>query len=269
MQPQPILLVGCGRMGRALLRGWLRDGLGPITIVEPDAAAVAPFLNDAGIDWVSSLAELPPGFHPETIVLAVKPQMIEAVGNPLSTFVAPHTLILSILAGVSVASLSRLLGSETVVRVMPNLPASIGRAVSVAVAAAAVTPSQRDGADRLLRAVGRVEWIGDEALIDPVTAVSGSGPAYVFLLVEILAAAGVKAGLAPELAMTLARETVTGAAELMHGSDLPASELRRNVSSPGGTTIAALSVLTADNRLQSLFDEAIEAAAERARELGR
>jgi pyrroline-5-carboxylate reductase len=256
-------------MGQALLNGWLKDGLGPIAIVEPDAATVAPFLKRGKISWVSSLAELAPGFHAQTIVLAVKPQMIEAVSAPLRTFVTSDTLILSILAGISVASLSRLLGSEKIVRVMPNLPASIGRAVSVATAQAGITSAQRDSADDLLRAVGRVEWIDDEALIDPITAVSGSGPAYVFLLVEILAAAGVKAGLAPDLAMTLARETVTGAAELMHRSDQPASELRRNVSSPGGTTIAALSVLTADNRLQSLFDEAIEAAAERARELGR
>ncbi len=256
-------------MGQALLRGWLSDGLGPVTVVDPQANAAAPFLNDARVAWVSVLAELPPGFHAETVVVAVKPQMVEAVGASLRSIITESTLIVSILAGTSIASLSQVLGGSSVVRVMPNLPASVGRAMSVAVPSAAVSAVQRAAADRLLRAVGQVEWIDDEALIDPVTGVSGSGPAYVFLLVEVLATAGVKAGLAPDLAMKLARQTVVGAAELMHQSDLTAAELRRNVSSPGGTTIAALSVLTAEDRLQSLFDDAVEAAAERARELGR
>ncbi len=256
-------------MGQALLRGWLSDGLGPVTVVDSQANAAAPFLNDARVAWVSVLAELPPGFHAETVVVAVKPQMVEAVGASLRSIITESTLIVSILAGTSIASLSQLLGGSSVVRVMPNLPASVGRAMSVAVPSAAVSAVQRAAADRLLRAVGQVEWIDDEALIDPVTGVSGSGPAYVFLLVEVLATAGVKAGLAPDLAMKLARQTVVGAAELMHQSDLTAAELRRNVSSPGGTTIAALSVLTAEDRLQSLFDDAVEAAAERARELGR
>ncbi len=269
MRPQPILLIGCGRMGQALLRGWLRDGLGPITVVEPQADAAASFLSDSRVVWVSDLAELAPGFHTETVVVAVKPQMVERVGASLRSVVTNSTLIVSILAGTSIASLTQLLGCGSVVRVMPNLPASVGRAMSVAVRSAAVSAGQRAVADHLLRAVGEVEWVDDEALIDPVTGVSGSGPAYVFLLVEVLAAAGVKAGLAPDLAMKLARQTVVGAAELMHQSDLPAAELRRNVSSPGGTTIAALSVLTAEDRLQSLFDDAVEAAAERARELGR
>lgn len=269
MQPQPILLVGCGRMGQALLSGWLRDGLGPVTVVEPNEDAGASFRGDSRVRWVADLAELVPGFQAETVVVAVKPQMVEAVGAPLRSVIAKSTLIISILAGTSIASLSKLLGSDRVVRVMPNLPASVGRAMSVAVPSGAVSAVQRAAADRLMRAVGDLEWIGDEALIDPVTGVSGSGPAYVFLLVEVLAAAGVKAGLAPDLAMKLARQTVVGAGELMRQSDLAVTELRRNVSSPGGTTIAALSVLTAEGRLQSLFDDAVEAAAERARELGR
>ncbi|HEX4553194.1 MAG TPA: pyrroline-5-carboxylate reductase, partial [Xanthobacteraceae bacterium] len=178
------------------------------------------------------------------------------------------TVVISIMAGRTLAFLEKTLPAGTaLVRAMPNMPAAIGRGITVAVPNARVSAAQRDLADKLLAATGATEWVDDEALMDAVTAVSGSGPAYVFLLAESLARAGVAAGLPPDLAARLARATVAGAGELMHRSPLDPATLRQNVTSPGGTTAAALDVLTAKDGLDPVMDKAIAAATRRSREL--
>jgi pyrroline-5-carboxylate reductase len=176
--------------------------------------------------------------------------------------------VVSIMAGTTIASIDAVCGGM-VVRAMPNTPAAIGRGITVAVAASRVSSAQRATADALLRGTGSVEWISDESLMDAVTAVSGSGPAYIFLLAEELARAGVEAGLPPELATRLARETVSGSGELLHRSELSSATLRQNVTSPGGTTAAALEVLMAKDGLQPLLTRAVAAATRRSKELAK
>jgi len=186
----------------------------------------------------------------------------------LKSYVGPSTLVVSIMAGITIASLAEACGGS-VVRAMPNTPAAIGRGITVAVAASNVSAAQRSVADALLRATGSVEWVNDEGLMDAVTAVSGSGPAYIFLLAEELARAGVEAGLPAALASKLARETVAGSGELLHRSELASATLRQNVTSPGGTTAAALEVLMGPDGLQQLMIRAIAAATRRSRELAK
>jgi pyrroline-5-carboxylate reductase len=204
----------------------------------------------------------------ETLVIAVKPQSFREAGAMLKLHVRPSTMVVSIMAGTTMKALQEVCGGA-VVRAMPNTPAAIGRGITVAVAAGNVSAGQRATADALLRATGAVEWVNDEALMDAVTAVSGSGPAYVFLLAEELARAGVAAGLPEALATRLARETVAGSGELLHRSDLPSATLRQNVTSPGGTTAAALEVLMAKDGLQPLMTRAIAAATARSKELAK
>jgi len=262
-----LLLVGCGKMGGALLDGWLAAGSAArVVVVEPnDETATAGnerVLRCAGAD------ALPSRFAPDVVVFAVKPQVLGGVVPDYRRFVGPETVFLSIAAGKPIGWFEQQLApAAAVVRAMPNTPAAVGRGITVACANAAATTEQRDRCEMLLRAVGDVAWIDDEALIDPVTAVSGSGPAYVFLLIEALAAAGVKSGLPEELAMRLARATVAGSGELAHRSIEPAAQLRQNVTSPGGTTQAALAVLMAGDGLQPLMNRAVAAATRRAREL--
>jgi pyrroline-5-carboxylate reductase len=197
----------------------------------------------------------------------VKPQVAPEVVPGLAPLIGPTTVVVSIMAGRTLRFLGDTLpGAPALVRAMPNTPASIGRGMTVAVAARA-NPAQRDLAHRLLAAVGVVEWVADEALMDAVTAVSGSGPAYVFLLAEALAQAGVAAGLPADLAAKLARETVAGSGELLHRSTLDAATLRQNVTSPGGTTAAALDVLMGRDGLTALMTKAIAAATKRSRDL--
>jgi pyrroline-5-carboxylate reductase len=186
----------------------------------------------------------------------------------LKSFTAPSTLVVSIMAGTTIASISEVCGGS-VVRAMPNTPAAIGRGITVAVAAGHVSSSQRGIADALLRATGSVEWVDDENLMDAVTAVSGSGPAYIFLLAEELARAGVEAGLPQDLATRLARETVAGSGELLRRSEAPSATLRQNVTSPGGTTAAALEVLMGPDGMQSLLTRAVAAATRRSKELAK
>lgn len=259
----PLVLAGAGKMGGAMLTGWLARGLAPgnVTVIEPHPSEEIRTLATRGV-------RLNPGDTAiaEVLVLAVKPQMFGETGAALRRFVGPSTLVVSIMAGKPIAAIAAGCGGA-VVRAMPNTPAAIGRGMTVAVAAPDVTAPQRAVADALLRATGRVEWVDDEALMDAVTAVSGSGPAYVFLLAEELAKAGVAAGLPTELAETLARETVAGAGELLHRSDLHAAVLRQNVTSPGGTTAAALGVLMAADAMPKIMTEAIAAATKRSREL--
>ncbi len=264
----PLLLVGAGKMGGALLAGWLERGLDPagILVRDPEPSAdVAALVQAHGI----ALAAAPePPEPPAVVVLAVKPQIMDDVLPPLLPLIVGDTVVLSIAAGRTTASMERHLGERTaIVRAMPNLPASIGRGITVAHSNAAVTPDQAERCIALLSAVGEVAWVDDEALLDPVTAVSGSGPAYVFLLTECLAEAGVEAGLDEALARRLARATVSGAAELMHQSELEPAALRQNVTSPGGTTAAALHVLMGEDGLQRLMTRAVDAAARRSREL--
>jgi pyrroline-5-carboxylate reductase len=259
-----IVLAGAGKMGGAMLAGWLAGGLDPkrVIVVEPYPADGIKALTAKGVRLN------PAAVAAETLVVAVKPQTFREAGPMLKPFVGASTLVVSIMAGTTIAALEEVCGGMAV-RAMPNTPAAIGRGITVAVPAKNVSAAQRATADALLRAIGSVEWVEDERLMDAVTAVSGSGPAYVFLLAEELARAGVEAGLPAELATKLARETVAGSGELLHRSDQPAATLRQNVTSPGGTTQAALEVLMAKDGLQPLMIRAIAAATTRSIELAK
>uniref|UniRef100_A0A973VW82 Pyrroline-5-carboxylate reductase n=2 Tax=Bradyrhizobium septentrionale TaxID=1404411 RepID=A0A973VW82_9BRAD len=262
-----IALAGAGKMGGAMLTGWLAQGLAPEQV-----AVIDPYLSPE----ISALAVKGVRLNPQakdlgtvdTLVVAVKPQSFRDAGAALKGFVGPSTLVVSIMAGTTMSALEEVVGGA-VVRAMPNTPAAIGRGITVAVPSKRVTAAQRAMTDALLKATGLVEWVDDESLMDAVTAVSGSGPAYVFLLAEELARAGVAAGLPEQLATTLARATVAGSGELLHRSDLPLATLRQNVTSPGGTTAAALEVLMANNGMQPLMTRAIAAATRRSKELAK
>jgi len=265
----PLLLVGGGKMGGALLRGWLAGGLAPAdaVVVEPNSAAMAAEAQ-RGVVVHEDAGAIAKDFRPRVVVLAVKPQMMDAALPGYRRFARAGTLFLSIAAGKTIGYFERHLGSDAaIVRAMPNTPAAVGRGITVCCPNARVGADDRALADTLMAAVGAVDWVDDEALIDAVTAVSGGGPAYVFLLIECLAKAGEAAGLPAELAMKLARTTVSGAGELARLSDEPAETLRRNVTSPGGTTLEALKILMQDDAMQALFTRAIAAATGRSREL--
>ncbi len=262
--PASLVLAGAGKMGGAMLEGWLAGGLPPdwVGVIDPIPSAD---LVSRGLMIDPAVAASPP---PEVLVLAIKPQTLASAGPDLARFAGPGTLVVSVLAGKTLADLTRALPQAgAFVRAMPNLPASIGRGATGAFAGPGTTPRQHEIANGLLGANGIVEWVEREELIDAVTAVSGSGPAYLFHLVECLAAAGLAAGLEAGLAGRLARATVTGAGALLDSSDLEPAELRRNVTSPGGTTAAALDVLMSDTGLGPLMREAVAAAKRRAGEL--
>jgi pyrroline-5-carboxylate reductase len=263
-----LILVGCGQMGSAMLRGWVASGAASQFIVVEPAGAPASLSPAPEISFRKDAAELGASVAPDAVVFAVKPQIIDDVLPAYRRWARPETVFLSIAAGTTIAKLSRHLGPEAaIVRAMPNTPAAIGRAISVACPNPHVTAAQRARCEGLLAAIGDSTWVEDEALMDGVTAVSGSGPAYVFLLIEALAAAGVKSGLPAELAMRLAKATVSGSGELARLAAEAPSKLRENVTSPGGTTRAALDVLMADDGMQPLFDRAVAAATRRSREL--
>jgi pyrroline-5-carboxylate reductase len=267
----PLLLAGAGRMGGAILARLLARGLDPrqVLVQDPEPPAeVADLLADTCIDVLPFIDELTS--PPAVILLAVKPQAIDAVLPGLARLAGPDTLLLSIAAGRRLAGLAKHLPEgAAIVRAMPNTPAVIGRGVTVAVANPCVTPVQRALTDELLGAVGDILWVEDETLLDAVTAVSGSGPAYVFLLAECLAEAGRAAGLDAALADRLARATIAGSAALLEQSELPAAALRQNVTSPGGTTAAALEILGGPEGLQKLMTAAVAAATKRGRELAK
>jgi pyrroline-5-carboxylate reductase len=262
-----IVLCGAGKMGGAMLSGWLAQGLDArsVGVIEPHPSDEISALVTKGVrlnptpKQVGAVA---------TLVVALKPQMFREAGPTLKQFAGSSTLVVSIMAGTTIASIEEVCGGS-VVRAMPNTPAAIGRGITVAVTAKNVSAGQRAVADALLRATGSVEWIDNENLMDAVTAVSGSGPAYIFLLAEELARAGVEAGLPAELATKLARETVAGSGELLHRSELPSATLRQNVTSPGGTTAAALGVLMGPDGMQSLLTRAVAAATKRSKELAK
>ncbi|WP_041345103.1 pyrroline-5-carboxylate reductase [Nitrobacter winogradskyi] len=261
-----VVLAGAGKMGNALLTGWLARGLDPkrLVVIEPYPSDDVRALASRGI----RLNPTEETGEAAALVIAVKPQTFGDTGPALRPLLGRSTLVVSIMAGTTIAKLDMVCGGN-IVRAMPNTPAAIGRGITVAIAATSVNDKQHAMADALLRATGAVEWIDDEALMDAVTAVSGSGPAYVFLLAEELARAGVSAGLPADLAAKLARETVAGSGELLHRSDLDAATLRRNVTSPGGTTAAALDILMGEQGLKDLMARAVAAATKRSRELAK
>lgn len=264
----PVMLVGAGKMGMALAEGWLDAGLPPsnLVLVDPHASEAAQALardNDLVIHPEAV------GLVPNVLVLAVKPQIIGAVMEGLGPVIGPQTLVVSIAAGISIGRLAEGLGTGRIVRAMPNTPAQIGKGISGAVAGPEAGRADRDVATALLAAAGQVVWFDAEGDLDAVTALSGSGPAYVFNLVEAMAAAGVAQGLPEHIAMQLARQTVIGAAALMDADSAPASVLRQNVTSPKGTTAAALDVLMAEDGLGPVMLRAVDAARKRSEELGR
>jgi pyrroline-5-carboxylate reductase len=259
-----IFLIGAGRMGGALLRGWLAAGFpaASLAVKEPQPSPeMVALLNENGIAGQ-------PSSTPDVLVLAVKPQIMAKALNEVAPHAGPQTVVLSIAAGRTVASIARPFPpGAAIVRAMPNLPAEIGRGITAAFANPHVTSAQRELCGKLLGAAGDVAWVEDESYLDAVTAVSGSGPGYVFYLVECLAAAGRDAGLPPDLAEKLSRATIEGAGELLRRSPLSPAQLRENVTSPGGTTAAGLSVLMREQGLTDLMRETVAAAARRSREL--
>jgi len=258
-----ILLVGCGKMGGAMLRGWQADTSNNIVIICP-----SPKPESANMRWIDTPDKLDPAFTPDVIVLALKPQQMATVLPSYARFAS--SLFLSIAAGHSTAHLATLLDNPraALVRAMPNLPAQIAQGITGVTASAKVTPAQKQLAQHLLESIGDVVWVEKESLIDAVTALSGSGPAYVFALTEAMAQAGVTLGLPAALAQTLARQTVIGSGALLAQSVQPATELREAVTSKGGTTAAALEHLLGENGLFPLLDKAMQAARTRAKELG-
>lgn len=263
-----LVLVGAGKMGGAMLEGWLKSGIDPKKI-----AVLDPFVSD---DMKALLAKHKVQLNPaiasirnvEVVLIAVKPQMTEEVLPPIVALGASKPLIISIVAGKTIASFERHFGkAAAIIRTIPNTPASIGRGITAMSPNPNVSTRQLQLATELLSAIGEVVTVDREELIDCVTAVSGSGPAYVFYVTECLAAAAEKIGLPPALALQLARATVAGSGELMRVSGIDAATLRQNVTSPKGTTHAALQVLMAENGLQPLFEKAVKAAADRSKEL--
>ncbi|KKC37362.1 pyrroline-5-carboxylate reductase [Devosia epidermidihirudinis] len=265
----PVMLVGAGKMGIALARGWLDAGLPPnnLILVDPSPGPAALELAE---DYGLTLNTDALGLLPNVLVLAVKPQIIDAVLTSLRPIVGPRTLAISIAAGIDLARLSAGLDMGRVIRTMPNTPAQIGKGITGAVAGDDVSAENRQAAEALLSAAGPVVWFDDEAQLDVVTAVSGSGPAYVFYLVEALAAAAKQQGLPNAVAEQLARQTVIGSAALLEADSAAPSILRQNVTSPNGTTAAGLAVLMAEqDGLVQLIGRTVDAAKRRSEELGR
>ena len=260
-----LVLVGAGKMGGAMLDGWLARKLNPkkLVVIEPQPSKAIKALARRGVR-INPKAKIGPV---AALVIAVKPQTAPEALPPLASLLTAKTVVVSIMAGRTLAFLEGALPGAAAVRAMPNTPAAIGRGITVAVGNSRIGAAGRKLAHALLAATGAVEWVDDEALMDAVTAVSGSGPAYVFLLAETLARAGVAAGLPAELAQKLARETVSGSGELLNRSPLDAATLRQNVTSPGGTTAAALGVLMAQDGIDPLMTRAIAAATKRGKEL--
>ena len=267
----PLLLVGCGQMGGALLEAWIKNGLAPSVIMDRHRGTVA-----APHTIVRELSKIPEDFMPEAVILAVKPQKAAPVMEELATLrpdIAARSVFVSVMAGLTAGSIAERLRGKSpeataaVVRAMPNTPCSIGQGMTGLYRAPGVTDRQEKLCDRLLSTVGATVWVSEEDQINTVTAISGSGPAYVFLLAELLEEAAVGLGLPADVARILARKTVSGAGALLDHSPEDAAELRRRVTSPGGTTAAALAVLSAPANWPSAIPEAVAAAARRAREL--
>jgi pyrroline-5-carboxylate reductase len=265
-----ILLVGFGNMGQALVRGWLSRGRAAshIVVVDPVPAARA-VAADLGVTAAADVEAVTRAGH-DVVVLAVKPNQLAALLPACAHWATARTVFLSIAAGKTIAQLGAGLGgAAAVVRAMPNTPAAVGHGMTALAANEAVTTAQRALCTELLSAVGAVAWLDDERHMDAVTGVSGSGPAYVFLFIECLERAAVDVGLDPKLAKQLALATVAGAGAYAAAAPAPAAELRRRVTSPNGTTQAALDVLLAEPGLRELMARAVRAATDRSRELSR
>lgn len=265
---RPLLLAGCGKMGGAMLSGWRDSGIAAagVMVVEPMGAPA--FEGLSGVDIVASADDIPANFDPEVVVFAVKPQQMDSVAPGYARFATPKTVFLSIAAGKTIGYFEQHLGANAaIVRAMPNTPAAIGQGITVTCPNANVTPDQAGLCGSLMESVGEALAVTDEGLIDAVTALSGGGPAYVFLLIECLTEAGVQAGLPRDMAAKLSLVTVAGSGQLALTSDEPPSTLRENVTSPGGTTLEALNVLMAQDGLQPIMTKAIAAATARSKEL--
>jgi pyrroline-5-carboxylate reductase len=265
-----LLLVGCGKMGGALLAGWLEQGVDPMQVIVVEPALDPSRISiPQGVQVVVNADEISGDVVPSVILLAVKPQAMGDVVPAYAKYAASGAVYLSIAAGTPISFFQNQFGDTAhIVRVMPNTPAAVGQGMSVLCANGNVSPVQKKLCGALLEAVGQTAWLEDENLMDAVTAVSGSGPAYVFLLIESLAEAGRKVGLPDSLAQQLALQTVAGSGELARQSEEAPAQLRINVTSPGGTTAAALDVLMANNGLQPIMDAAVAAAERRGKELG-
>ena len=260
-----LVLLGCGKMGSAMLQGWLAGGLPAksVWVLDPQPS---DWLIGTGVNLNQGLPA-----NPAIVLIAVKPQMMTAALPGLAALGNGKTLFLSIAAGTTIAYYESVLGAQTpIIRAMPNTPAAVGRGISAITGNAQANEADMALAETLLAAVGQVVRLDGEHQMDAVTAVSGSGPAYVFHLIEALAAAGEAEGLPPAMAMQLARATVTGAGELVHLAPESAAQLRINVTSPGGTTAAALGILMDQKTgFPPLLRRAVKAAADRGRELGK
>lgn len=262
-----LCLVGAGNMGGAMLAGWIDSGIAAerLTIIDPKPGPkIAETLNKHGI---RSVGAPPEHYQPDILVIAVKPQIMADLLPSLAPLAGSDTVSVSVAAGSPISLIERHLGNGSVVRVMPNTPALLRRGISVACPNQAVTAGQKRQVTELLKAIGKVEWIEDEKQLDAVTAVSGSGPAYVFHLAECMTKAGEAEGLPHDLAEVLARETIAGAGEMLSQLDEDAAQLRKNVTSPNGTTAAALSVLMGEDALEDLVKRAIAKARRRSEEL--
>jgi len=260
LRDRGLVILGCGKMGSALLQGWLEDGFpaGSVSVIDPKPSE---WLQQQGVPLNAPLPD-----SPAILLVAVKPQIMAEALPTAASLGGGQTLVLSVAAGIPLATYEDAFGSGTpIIRAMPNTPAAVGRGITAIVGNLHATDAQVGLATELLSAVGEVVHLASESDMDAVTGVSGSGPAYVFHLVEALAAAAEAEGLAPELAMKLARATVAGAGALLDGSQDPADQLRMNVTSPGGTTAAGLSVLMPE--LPDLMTRTVAEAAQRSREL--
>lgn len=268
MTPTSILLIGCGAMGGAMLAGWVEQGNNEVVVLTPRATSIPR--QGKQVTAVSDVADVPFQFSPDVVVVATKPQQAETALSICKPFAAAGALVVSIMAGRTVADIAAALGHEaSVVRAMPNTPAAVRQGFTCCYARPGMSGEQRGLADRLLRAVGDVAWLEDEELIDLVTAVSGGGPAYVFLLAEVLEQAAMAHGLPAALARRMVRRIVAGSGVLLEASEEHAAQLRINVTSPNGTTEHALAVLMAPDAWPKLMREAIAAAAQRSRALGK
>lgn len=265
-----VLLIGCGNMGYAMLKGWLAaDPTLAAWVVEP-ADALRTRASDAGAQAVAAPQGLPSDLSPELIFLAVKPQVMADVVPAYADYAGGPATFVSVAAGTTITTLASMLpGPTPIIRCMPNTPAAIGDGMMVCCANGLTEQSAKDVTTRLLAASGLVDWIDDEALMDAVTALSGSGPAYVFHMIECMAAAGADLGLPPDLAARMAMQTVMGAGRLAAQASDPPGTLREQVTSPGGTTAAALDVLMGEDKLKMLMAKALTAARDRGAELAK
>ena len=264
IEARGLVLLGCGKMGSALLSGWLEGGLAAsaVHVIEPFPS---DWLRASGVHLNGPLPEAP-----GVVLVAVKPQMMTQALPVLQAMGGGETLFVTVAAGTTIATYEAILGAATpIVRAMPNTPASIGRGITAICGNPAATDAHLTQAEGLMAAVGQVVRLAGEAQMDAVTALSGSGPGYVFYLIEALAAAGEAVGLPAEMAMTLAKATVGGAGQLAEVSNETPAQLRLNVTSPGGTTAAGLAVLMAEGGLQDLLTRAVQAATDRGRALGK